>query len=45
MRALMIRYGYVTGLDLPLVNAGNDTTIFKNTQAELFEMERACLLG
>ncbi|MEC7268563.1 MAG: gliding motility-associated C-terminal domain-containing protein, partial [Bacteroidota bacterium] len=26
----------VTGLDLPLVNAGNDTTIFRNTQAELF---------
>jgi len=26
----------VTGLDLPLVNAGNDTTIFRNTQAKLF---------
>ena len=25
----------VTGLDLPLVTAGNDTTIFRNTQAEL----------
>ena len=25
----------VTGLNLPLVNAGSDTTIFRNTQAEL----------